>query len=127
MMQRYRRYILTFLWTLLFGFPLFAQQGAQRITLSGYVCDSITGERLEFITLQEKGTTNGTITNTDGSYSLLLRSNGVLVASCVGYRTKEVSASGKSRKEVIMLTSSRRSLSDPSANTIAAVAIRRWN
>ena len=103
MMQRYRRYILTFLWTLLFGFPLFAQQGAQRITLSGYVCDSITGERLEFITLQEKGTTNGTITNTDGSYSLLLRSNGVLVASCVGYRTKEVPASGKSRKEVIML------------------------
>lgn len=80
-----------------------AQQGVQRITLSGYVCDSITGERLEFITLQEKGTTNGTITNTDGSYTLLLRSNGTLVVSSVGYKTKEIAAKGKSRKEIIKL------------------------
>ena len=79
------------------------QTGSSRVTLSGYVCDSITGERLEFITLQEKGTTNGTITNTDGGYSLLLRSNGTLVASCVGYKTKEIPARNKSRKVVIML------------------------
>ncbi len=79
------------------------QTGVSRITLSGYVCDSITGERLEFITLQEKGTTNGTITNTDGGYSLLLRGNGTLVASCVGYKTKEIPARNKSRKVVIML------------------------
>ena len=80
-----------------------AQQGTTRVTLQGYVCDSISGERLEFITLQEKGTTNGTITNTDGSYTLLLRSNGTLVASCVGYKTKEIRANGKSRKEIIEL------------------------
>ena len=79
------------------------QQGSQRVTLQGYVCDSLTGERLEFITIQEKGTANGTITNTDGGYSLLLRSNGTLVASCVGYRTKEIAANGKSRKVIIQL------------------------
>lgn len=88
-------------------FEVQAQNGAttssSRVTLSGYVCDSITGERLEFITLQEKGTSNGTITNTDGGYSLLLRGNGTLVASCVGYRTKEIQARNKSRKVVIML------------------------
>lgn len=79
------------------------QQGSQRVTLQGYVCDSLTGERLEFITLQEKGTSNGTITNTDGGYTLLLRANGTLVASCVGYRTKEIAANGKSRKVIIQL------------------------
>ena len=85
------------------GLSLWAQQGTARVTLQGYVCDSLSGERLEFITLQEKGTTNGTITNTDGSYTLLLRANGTLVVSCVGYRTKEVPAHGKSRKEIIQL------------------------
>lgn len=83
---------------------IYAQQtGVNRVTLQGYVCDSLTGERLEFITLQEKGTTNGTITNTDGGYSLILRGTGTLVVSCVGYQTKEIRANNKSRKEIIKL------------------------
>lgn len=84
--------------------PAAAQrQEPVRVTLSGVVTDSITGERLEFITLQEKGTTNGTITNTDGGYSLLLRSNGTLLVSCVGYRTKEIPAGGRTHKLDIKL------------------------
>ena len=89
---------------MLMALPAAAQrQEPVRVTLSGYVSDSITGERLEFITLQEKGTTNGTITNTDGTYSLLLRGNGTVVVSCVGYRTKEIPAGGRSRKLNITL------------------------
>lgn len=83
---------------------LYAQStGVSRVTLQGYVCDSISGERLEFITLCEKGTSNGTITNTDGGYSLLLRGTGTLVASCVGYKTKEIKANNQSRKVIIQL------------------------
>lgn len=94
---------------LFLGFNSFEVKGADattpiRITLSGLVTDSITGEHLEFITLQEKGTTNGTITNTDGAYQLLLRSNSTLVVSCVGYRTKEISAGKQTRKLNIQLT-----------------------
>lgn len=96
---------LIFTCLLLSIFPMmsFAQQGQNRVTLSGYVCDSITGEKLEFINISEKGTTNGTITNTDGGYSLILRGNGTLVASCVGYQTKEIHANNKTRKVNIML------------------------
>lgn len=83
-----------------------------RITLSGYVTDSITGERLEFITLQEKGTTNGTITNTDGAYQLLLRSNAKLVVSCIGYRTKEINTGSHTRKLNIQLCPSDFQLSE---------------
>lgn len=83
-----------------------------RITLSGVVTDSITGERLEFITLQEKGTTNGTITNTDGGYQLLLRSNSTLAISCVGYRTKEIKAGSKTRQLNIQLVPTEFQLSE---------------
>ncbi|MBQ0056128.1 MAG: carboxypeptidase-like regulatory domain-containing protein [Bacteroidales bacterium] len=74
-----------------------------RITVSGFVTDSLSGERLEFITLQEKSTTNGTITGTDGSYSLLLRSNGILVVSCVGYKTKEINVGTRTHKLNVQL------------------------
>jgi len=96
-------FVLLFLFCALQSMTVKAQQGQNRVTLSGYVCDSITGERLEFINISEKGTTNGTISNTDGGYSLLLRGNGTLLASCVGYKPKEVKANNQSRKVVIML------------------------
>lgn len=84
--------------------PVAAQQQVPvRVTLSGVVTDSITGEKLEFITIQEKGTTNGTITNTDGGYSLLLRSNGTMVVSCVGYQSREIPAGTRTRKLNIAL------------------------
>ncbi|MBJ7883011.1 SusC/RagA family TonB-linked outer membrane protein [Gelidibacter salicanalis] len=38
----------------------------------------------------EKGTTNGTQTDFDGAYSLIIPSDGILVVSYVGYKTKEV-------------------------------------
>lgn len=74
-----------------------------RITLSGYVVDSITGERLEFISLLEKGTTNGTMTNVNGAYELLVKSDGMLQVSCVGYRTKMVPTGKKTRQLTIQL------------------------
>lgn len=78
-------------------------QTPTRITLSGYVVDSITGERLEFISLLEKGTSNGTMTNTNGAYELLVKSGGKIQVSCVGYRTKLVSTGNKSRQLTIQL------------------------
>lgn len=94
--------LLTLLCTFITGISA-QQQSSTRVTLQGYVCDSLSGQRLEFITLQEKGTTNGTITNTDGSFSLILRSTGTLVASCVGYQTKEIPANNKSARITIQL------------------------
>ena len=63
---------------------------AQNITVSGVVKDASTGETVPAAAVVLKGTTTGTQTLIDGSYSLAVPSNGTLVISCVGYKTVEV-------------------------------------
>lgn len=72
---------------LLFGFWGFAQDR----TLSGTVTDANDGTTLPGATIMEKGTTNGTITDMDGNYTLKLTgSNPVITISFVGFETREV-------------------------------------
>lgn len=89
-MQRYSVYILQFL--LLWLISQFNLSAQTRITLSGMVTDSLTNERMDFITIQEKGTTNGTITNTNGLFSLMVLPDAEVTFSCVGYRPKTIKA-----------------------------------
>lgn len=63
---------------------------AQNITVSGVVKDASTGETIPAAAVVVKGTTTGTQTQLDGSYSIAAPSNGTLVISCVGYKTVEV-------------------------------------
>jgi len=62
---------------------------AQVISLSGRVTDSSTGEPLPGVTIVEKGTTNGTITNPDGNYNLKVEKGVLIRFSYVGYKTTE--------------------------------------
>ena len=63
--------------------------------ISGKVNDS-TGAPLPGVTVLVKGTTNGTITDFDGNYSLTnVPMDGILVFSFVGMKTQEISISGK--------------------------------
>ncbi|MBF6628079.1 MAG: carboxypeptidase-like regulatory domain-containing protein, partial [Proteiniphilum sp.] len=65
------------------------------LTLRGVISDASTGEPLIGANVIEKGTTNGTVTNSDGSFRLDVQSNrAVLVISYIGYQTVEVPASG---------------------------------
>jgi TonB-linked SusC/RagA family outer membrane protein len=67
----------------------------QKKTLTGKVVD-IKGEPLIGVSIVEKGTKNGTITDIDGNYSLSLNNdNSIIIASYVGYVTSEVSSVGK--------------------------------
>ena len=60
-------------------------------TISGSVTDD-GGASLPGVTVVEKGTSNGTVTNTDGFYTLNVSSDAkVLVFSFVGMKTQEVS------------------------------------
>ena len=44
----------------------------------------------------EKGTTNGTITDVNGNFSLDVNNEAVLLISYIGYNTQEISVIGKS-------------------------------
>ena len=63
----------------------------QDINLSGTVTDA-QGYSVPGVSVVEKGTTNGTITDVDGKFSLSVSSNAqVLVFSFIGFETQEVS------------------------------------
>ncbi|MGE5383609.1 MAG: carboxypeptidase-like regulatory domain-containing protein [Omnitrophica WOR_2 bacterium] len=66
---------------------LFAQ--AHKIT--GIVYDSDTKDGIPGVTIIEKGTQNGTITDIDGKFSISVASeNSVLVVSFIGYQTQDI-------------------------------------
>ncbi len=71
-------------------------------TVTGKVMDS-DNTPLIGVNVLEKGSSNGTITDLDGSYSLDLRdSNATLVFSYTGYINKEVQVEGESNINVFM-------------------------
>lgn len=71
--------------------PLFSQVIAQEnTTITGNVADKY-GEPVPGLTVVEKGTTNGTITNLDGDYTITVSgSTSILVFSFVGMETQEI-------------------------------------
>jgi len=74
----------------------------QPSTVSGKVTDS-AGQPLPGVTIVVKGTTQGTVTNTDGEYTLTdLPDDGTLVFSFVGMRTQEVIINNQTSIDVKM-------------------------
>lgn len=74
----------------------------QSFTISGKVKDS-SGVPLPGVTVVVKGTTEGTITDTDGKYSLSqVPSNATLVFSFVGMRSQEIPLNGKTAIDVVL-------------------------
>ena len=75
---------------------------AQTITLNGNVKDT-TGEPIIGASIVEKGnTTNGTITNLDGNFSLKVPANATVVISYIGMKTQEIAIKGKSKIDVTL-------------------------
>ena len=77
----------TFLLFLMFlPFHLFGQVN----TISGLVTDNESGFPLPGVTIIIKGTTSGTVTDIDGTYSINASSDQTLVYSFIGYTTAEI-------------------------------------
>lgn len=75
------------------------QQG--KITVTGRVTDQ-TGEALVGVTVLEVGTSNGSLTDVDGTYSIQVESNGVLAFSYVGFTKKEIPIGKQSVINVVL-------------------------
>jgi TonB-linked SusC/RagA family outer membrane protein len=78
----------------------FAQQ-----TLSGTVTDP-SGEALIGASILIKGTSTGTVTDLDGSFSINVSSDDVLVVSYTGYETKEVPVNNQTSIAITLAESS---------------------
>ncbi len=88
------------LYTVLITFLSFSAVGQSQI--SGKVTDSETSESLIGVTVQIKGTTTGTTTDFDGSYSISGPSDGILVLSFIGLKTQEIEINGRTIVDVAM-------------------------
>lgn len=64
----------------------------KRKKVTGTVKDA-NGEPIIGATVVEKGTTNGTVTDFDGNYTLELSESGTLAVSYIGYKSQEFAAS----------------------------------
>ena len=77
---------------------------AQDIKVSGYVTSAEDGYGLPGVTIQVKGTSNGTITEIDGDYTISAGSRDTLVFSYVGYQTQNIAVDGRNKIDVVMST-----------------------
>ena len=74
---------------------------AQNIQVQGVVKDQ-TGETVIGATVMQKGTSNGTITDYDGKFTLNVPSKAILVFSYIGFATQEVAVNGRTNLQVTL-------------------------
>jgi len=75
---------------------------AQNSAVTGVVMDGDTDTPLPGATVLEKGTSNGTITDLDGKYTLNVAEDATLVFTFIGFKTQEVTVGGKSSIDVTL-------------------------
>jgi outer membrane receptor protein involved in Fe transport len=85
-------------------FTLFTQLVfAQSKSISGKVTSASNGSALIGVAIREKGTSNATMTNNDGNFSISLSSaNPVLILTSVGYSEKQVSVGNETNLNITM-------------------------
>lgn len=71
------------------------------VKVSGVVVDA-AGEAVPGVGVVVKGTSNGTVTDLDGKFSLNVAKNDVLVFTSIGYATQEVVADGRSTYDITL-------------------------
>src|SRR6187399_2597823 len=77
---------------------------AQSVKITGKVLSDDDGTALPGVSIIEKGTTNGTVTDSDGIYSFTAGSEAVLIFSFVGYTSQEITVAGKSVIDVTLVS-----------------------
>ena len=81
--------------------PAFAW-GQEQITITGTVMDE-SNFSVPGASIVEKGTTNGTVTDLDGNFSIIVfNKNATLQFSFIGYKTQEIPLAGKTKVNVIL-------------------------
>lgn len=112
--MRYLNFRLESLRTLSFTIAMFlivCNVNAQKATVNGVVKDAGSGEPLTGVNILEAGTTNGTITDLDGKFSIIVQANAKLEIKYVGYDTQNITV-GANKSLVVLLKESAISLNE---------------
>jgi iron complex outermembrane receptor protein len=86
---------------LIFILSIFSTFAFAQQIVTGKVLDT-QGQPLPGVNILEKGTTNGSISDIDGNYTIEVEENATLVFSYVGFTTKEISVGTESSIEVTL-------------------------
>ncbi|MBI6120817.1 SusC/RagA family TonB-linked outer membrane protein [Salegentibacter maritimus] len=89
-------YVFVLFFCLMFS-GVYAQEN---IIVTGTVLDAKTGIPVPSANIIEKGTSNGTMTDFDGNYSIEVPKNATLEISFLGYATKEVKVDGRNEIDI---------------------------
>jgi len=102
------RYVFTFILCIALVPGIFASENnsksdaEQNITVTGTVTSATDGSVLPGLSILQKGSTNGTVTDANGKYSISVPSNATLVFSFIGFKSQEVDVQGRSTIDVTM-------------------------
>ncbi len=78
----------------------------QKRTVKGTVLSASDGEPMIGVSVAEKGTTNGAITDVDGNFTISIADGGVLVVSYVGFHTQLVQPVGNAPVKISLVEDS---------------------
>ena len=100
--QVFSRKLLCFLFMIVFSSSavLYAQGGG-KVRVKGHVSD-VNQELLIGVSIQEKGTSNGIITDVNGGFSLEVSPKATLVVSYVGYATQEFPIKNQTDFDIVL-------------------------
>lgn len=100
--KSFQKAVLLTFFALLSSSVLFAQ-----IQLKGTISDA-AGTPLIGVNVIEKGTTNGTVTDLDGSFALSVKSsNSVLALSYIGFQSQEISVGNQTQFSIVLVEDTR--------------------
>ncbi len=88
--------------TLLFLLCFIPHLSAQNKTVQGTIISATDKEPVIGVSVVETGTTNGTITDIDGKYSLQVGSNATITISYIGFKTQNISVNNRSTIDVVL-------------------------
>ncbi|UII32706.1 SusC/RagA family TonB-linked outer membrane protein [Fulvivirga ulvae] len=90
------------LFIMVIGFCFIIQAKAQ-VVVSGKVIDASENEPLPGVTVLVEGTSNGTITDSDGNYKIEVKENQSIFFSFVGYESQTIPVSNQSVIDVALM------------------------
>ncbi|MDR3118534.1 MAG: carboxypeptidase-like regulatory domain-containing protein [Mediterranea sp.] len=102
------------------GSPAQAAKGPGFVTVSGVVKDRSSKKALEYVNISVLGTSIGTVTNTDGGFSIKVGDSipeATLEISHLGYRSQRYPIQGGNVEDVVILLI-------PNANTLPEIVVR---